>query len=230
MPLPQSVQVAKEEGLALLPPLQSAVVTLRVTDEDSYLVADAMLGKIQQARKRWSARIGKIIDPLWEALKSGRELKNEIDKPLETLETQVKHSMRTFKLEEARRIQAAKDETDRLLAEAAQKERLESAAKTQPMKERLKARRLELEAQAETVAEQQAPVLAQSSSSRTVKKWRVIDAKVFALAFAHGKVPGDVLSVDQVAVNRYFKREGGAEAVAEWPGVEVYDDVIIAGR
>lgn len=230
MALSPSIQKARDEGLALIDPLQTAVAEMTITTEDEYLVADAMLGRIQAARKRWSARIGKIIDPLWEALKSGRELKNEVDKPLETLEGQVKASMRTFKLAEARRIQAAADEEARLRDEAAEKERAEDAAKTAPMKARLAQAREKLEAKAEEKAEEQAPVIASASTTRMTTKWRVLDQTAFIRGVLDQKIPGMALAINQVGVNQIFKAKGGHDIVRAWPGVEVYDDIDIVGR
>lgn len=250
MPIPKPILAAKEEGLALLPPLQAAIATLAVVDEDSYLVADAMLGKIQQARKRWSARIGKIIDPLWEALKSGRELKNEVDKPLEALELGVKDAMRTFKLAEQKRIQAALDEEARLRDLAEQKERLEAAAKTQPMKDRLRQAREDLEAKAEEAVEKQSPVLAISSSTRTVRKWRFRDDgstgeevsglpngfREFVIAAAEqiqqpaGRYRNLPPLYEFLLPNSPHFRKYELNQIETWPGVEGYDDVIISGR
>lgn len=230
MPLPKPIQAAREEGLAFLPPLQAAISTLKVVDEDSYLVADAMLGKIQHARKRWAARIGKIIDPMWEALKSGRELKNEVDKPLEQLELSVKSAMKTFKLNEQRQIQAALDEEARLRDLAAQKERLETVAKTQPMKERLRQARESLEEQAEEQVAKQTPVLAMSSSPRTVRKWRITNRTAFLLGVINGIIPPQMVEVNTVEVNRLHRQSLLQDQVEAWPGVEGYDDVVIAGR
>lgn len=228
MALSPSIQKAKDDGLALIDPLRAEVEGMVIATEDQYLVADAMLGKIQAARKRWTARIGKIIDPLWEALKSGRELKNEVDKPLEALEGHVKQAMRTFKLAEQRRIQAAADEEARLRDEAAAKEHAEEAAKTAPMKARLAAKRMELETQADAASEAQTPVIANASSTRKVKKWRVIDQSAFIIGVVERKIPAMALSIDTVSMNRLFRAD--PEAVAAYPGCEVYDDIDIVGR
>lgn len=230
MALPPSIQKARDEGLSLIDPLQAAVAELAITTEDEYLVADAMLGRIQAARKRWSARIGKIIDPLWEALKSGRELKNEVDKPLEVLEGKVKGAMKAFKLEEAKRIQAAAEEEERLREEAAAKERAEEAAKTQPMKARLALARQKLEDKAEAAAEAQTPVIAAASTTRMTKKWRIIDQDAFLMGVALKKIPAMALTVNTVGVNQIFKQPGGHAIVAKFPGVEVYDDIDVVGR
>lgn len=230
MALSPSIQKARTEGLALIDPLQTAVTDMTITNEDQYLVADAMLGRIQAARKRWTARIGLIIDPLWEALKSGRELKNEVDKPLEVLEGQVKQAMKTFKLEEQRQIQAAKDEEDRLRNEAARKEQAATVAKTAPMKARLEQARQQLEDKADDASAKQIPVAANASSTRATKKWRVTSGKKLILAIAAGVVPEMAVSINTVGINQLFRAKGGPDALAEWPGIEVYDDIDIVGR
>lgn len=230
MALSPSIQKARDEGLSLIDPLRAAVAEMHITTEDEYLVADAMLGRIQAARKRWSARIGLIIDPLWEALKSGRELKNEVDKPLEEFEGKVKVAMKSFKLEEQRQIQAAKDEEDRLRQEAEQKEQAAAAAKTVPMKERLNEARRKMEDKADDASAKQIPVAANASATRMSKKWRVTDADAFIKGVSLGVIPQMALSVNTVGVNGIFKAKGGHEVVAAWPGVEVYDDIDIVGR
>lgn len=241
MALSAPIQKARDEGLSLIDPLQSAVMELTFSPldidvmsneklEDNYLVLDAMLGRIQAARKRWSARIGKIIDPLWEALQSGRGLKNEVDKPLEVLEVQVKGVMKSLKIEERRRITAAAEEEDRLRNEAAEQEARELAAKTPQMKARLAAKRQELETKADTQSEAQIPVMAGASTTRTVKKWRVIDQAAFIKGLAAGKIPAMAITVNTVGINQIFKSVGGHDAVAAYPGVEVYDDIDIVGR
>ncbi len=230
MALSPSIQKAKTEGLALIDPLREAVTAMVITTEDDYLVADAMLGRIQAARKRWTARIGLIIDPLWEALKSGRELKNEVDKPLETLEGQVKAAMKSFKLEEQRQIQAARDEEDRLRREADQKDIAVTQAKTAPMKARLELARQQLEDKADDASAKQIPVAANASATRASKKWRVVDQAAFIKGLASGKIPAMAITINTVGINQIFKQQGGHDIVAAYPGIEVFDDIDIVGR
>ena len=72
------------------------------------------------------------------------------------------------------------------------------------------------------------PVKAASSIVRKTSKVRVTDIVKLAEAIGAGLVPDTVIQVDSVHLNMLFKNN--REWVSEWPGVEVYEDVEIAGR
>lgn len=87
-----------------------------------------------------------------------------------------------------------------------------------------------LDVRADTAAAQQvtAKPKASGSSASDVKKWRVTSLMDVVSAVAEGTVPLSVLAIDQVAMNNYMKTH--RNLVETWPGIEVYDDVRIAGR
>lgn len=113
---------------------------LAVEDAQSYAVADSFLSRLVDARKMAKARIGRILDPIKEALKEAQGLFKEIDSPLEQAEIVVRTRMRDFKLEEARqaRIEEEKREAaaEELRRQAAAKALAEAKAKTAQMKEK----------------------------------------------------------------------------------------------
>lgn len=72
------------------------------------------------------------------------------------------------------------------------------------------------------------PVKAASSVVRKTMKVRVVDIVKLAEAVGKGLVPETMIQVDAVQLNLMFKNN--REWVSEWSGVEIYEDVEIAGR
>lgn len=234
-PVATAKKVARIEGLAMIPPIQDLVEQLIIDTPEDYLSADSLFGRIKQARRTWGERMERIIRPIRVGLDELYSLNREVDKPLATLESAVEVKMKAFKVEERRKEQAIEAqrilEEQRLQRELDAKREKEDQARTKQMREKLAAAREQLEVKlAET---QQAPppekVVGQFSSSRVAKKIRVIDKKAFIVGVAEGDIPRtELLEVNQTVLNKLFK-ENPAD-VAEWPGVEVYDDLSIVGR
>ena len=72
------------------------------------------------------------------------------------------------------------------------------------------------------------PVRAAHSSSRIVKKWRIVDLNLAVDAALLGLVPLEVLTLNTDEVDARFKLS--PDTVAGWPGFEVYDNAQITGR
>ena len=72
------------------------------------------------------------------------------------------------------------------------------------------------------------PVKAASSVVRKTSKVRVVDIVKLAEAVGKGLVPETMIQIDAVQLNLMLKNN--REWVREWPGVEIYEDVEIAGR
>lgn len=221
--------------------LAKGVHTLTITDGASYAKADFLLTQVGTLRKRLAERVTKITAPLKEALskvkESMREMDGfvlEIDHPLETYETRIRTAMSDYRKLERQKIQAeeeARRVEDKRLAEA-QAEALarEAAAKTEAMRQRLAIKRQEIEQKREEVAATpiDAPVKVAGSTTRVIWKAHVTDTKALRAAVVAGKVPEDVCPVDLLALNRLAK--ANHEIVAQYPGVEVYEDVTIVRK
>lgn len=159
-------------------------------------------------------------------------------------------------IREAKQLQ---DEAARRLRdEAAKKQLAETAAKTPQMKAKLAQARADLETAAQVVempTAESTPIRGVSSTSRTVQKVRVKDVDAFLSALAayapvsgvykmrvppltlltmHTTRTGEQIpegsAIDKITaeITKIYSTQPGV--VASWPGVELYDDVIIAGR
>lgn len=235
LPAKQNLVAYKKEGQSLIHPIQAELDNLEVVDAESYAETDALLGRIQGARRKWSDRIEKIIRPIRDGLNELYALNREVDRPLEALEKGVKEKMRLFKVEEQRQLQAAQQERDaeaeRIRRQAEEAAAKEANARTNAMRNRLAAKREELEQAAAEVEAQELPeaVRGQASSTRPVKKWKVTNLPKFLHAITDGKgIPIEMIILNVPTINKYFKEH--PEQVAEWPGIEVFDDVQIIGR
>lgn len=69
---------------------------------------------------------------------------------------------------------------------------------------------------------------ASSSSARFVTRCRVVNMEALVDAALLGFVPLGILSIDQNAMESWFKQQ--PHLVKSWPGVEVYEDAIISKR
>lgn len=226
----------KQEGLSLLTPLEPLIKGLTITDEDSYLQADQLLGRIRTSKARWLLRIGKILDPARVVYDEARALRDEVAKPLEKYEQLVKAEMLAFKREEQRLIAEsrlyAEREAQRLADEAEALEKKKAAARTKPMVSRIAAKLQANTAAQEAIEQKPEPVIARgvSSGTRTILKVRVRDSMQLLRALVEGETPIDVLDLqlDTAYLTQMLKENRAA--VESWPGLEVYEDIRIVGR
>lgn len=220
-------QAMKQEALTIIQPYADAVDTLTIESEDEYHAADLLKAKIRSARKMWTARIEKIIRPIRQGLDELYELSRDGDRPLGVLEDKVTDAMKVYKVKELQAARAVERERERLQAEADAKLKAAETAKTPQMRGRLQTAAARVQQQAQTI-QAPAPVFAEHSSVRPVKKVRIISHGAFLKGIVDGYVPADCIDVLQGKLNAYLKDD--PEGMAAWPGVEVYDDVQIVGR
>lgn len=204
--------------------------------------------------------IDKAITELKNSLVGIKALDSEVDGPLEVLQEKVRRAMAEYKIEEAREIREAQEEKDRQAArireEARKKEQQAIAAKTPQLKAKLEQARADLEATATLVETNvPTPVQAASSATRWVTKVRISDPVKFVAALKsytpragiyelghppltilthktlrNGEMREDDSPLDamRAEVSKIFSVQPGV--VQTWPGVEVYDDPIIASH
>jgi hypothetical protein len=226
-----------DDVVAVLPTLQQAVSTLVITNEQDYLEADALLGRIDQRRKAWGGVWDRIqastIKPLRSALDGLYELNRDIDQPLERLRDSVREAMRRYKVQELHRIEAAKREQEReaarLQMEAEEAARKAEAARTNALRARFEAQAEEKQERAMAVAAQAAPlpIVGASSTSRTAPKLQIKDLGMFLRHAADSPEMQAFITINVTGLNRQWKIDPDVEL---WPGVEKVDDVTIVGR
>lgn len=235
MATPNPQLKARTEGLSLLQPLQPLVSALTVDDDESYLEADGLLGRIRSARGLWKVKMDPILTPakvtVYEAKKTldaAKALFNEVDNPMLELESVVKATMRDFKLREAahQRLleEQAAAEQRRFAAMAEEKRLKEEQATTAQMRARLATQRADLLAMAGAVKEEAkaAPqVKGTSSAARRVQKWRVVDKAAVVKKLIELEMWGHLtLDLSTLTIPQ----------IQQLPGIEVYTDITIAGR
>jgi hypothetical protein len=230
-----NVEATKREVAISTAPVILRAKALTVTDAPSYAQADALLLRLRDARKQVKARIATVLDPINQARAAILALSHDLDDPLEAAEQRIRVGMQEFKRLEMRQAQEAERkrqaEEEALRMEAADKHMRELAAKTEPMRQRLAAQRAELEEKADNVvaAPVLPPVKAAHSSTRTVRKWRVTDevALLRAAADLDSDVPENAMMADPAILNQWLKEY--PEELAKWPGIEIFDDIVIVG-
>lgn len=204
--------------------------------------------------------IDKAITELKNSLVGVKALDAEVDGPLAILQEKVRGAMTSYKIEEARQIQEAQEKADaeaqRIRDEANRKAQQATQAKTPQLRAKLEQARADLEVKA-TQVETQTPIPVQgaSSSTRSVQKVRISDPVAFVAALKayspragiyelghppltilthktlrSGEMREDDSPLDamRAEVSKIFSVQPGV--VASWPGVEVFDDVIIASH
>ncbi len=207
------------------------VDAIEVVDEESYQLVDTYLARVRLAKKKGEDRIDPIIKPIYAGLQSLYKLKTELLAPLLDAEASGKAKMKDFKLLEMRKAREDQErreaEQRRLEADARKKQEAEDNAKTEAMRKRLAAQREKLEEQAAAIQQTPAPppVRAASSTTRTVKKLRIVNEDLFWACVARENVLRGYVTVDLVGLNKYAAGFDPAEY-----GLEQYDDVQIVGR
>ena len=236
---PKSILQARASALTVTQEILDLARDLIVETEPDYHTADEILHKIKVAQKRLDQPFEDVIRPVRQGLDGVYAIRREVENPLLDLEKTVKEKMRAFKLAEQARIQKEERERARLLqieqARVAEEQRIEQtrrlveAAKANDFQ---KAQEILAEEEPEVAvifaAPIQAPVRAASSSSRTIKKWRVTDLDLVLESVRLGIAPIDILMINVTEVARMFKLDPAE--IDAIPGMEVYDDIQIAGR
>lgn len=228
---------AREEGLTLLTPLQKAVATITVCDDDTYMQADEILNRISRAEKDWDSKITPGIEHIRKGLDLLYDLRSSVAKPLADAKISLKGKMREFKQIELNRIrqeeEAKAKEIQRLEAEAKEKEKLLNSAKTQPLKTKLIQQRAAAEQEAADLRATKAPTAlkGKSSQTRTTKRWKLND---IALLLVHIIENGEedltsLIEINTVQMNSYMSLK--EPKVGPWlPGVSIVEELDIVGR
>lgn len=234
--VPESTLVAqRKQGLSIIAPFKLKVTAMVIKTAEEYELGDEVLAQIRQAKKDWEGRLNPIIEPIKAGLDSLYSLRRDVLKPLEDLEGQVKERMRAFKLLEARQLREAEQKRNAELAklqeEAIKKEQAALKQKTAPLREKLLQAQAEAQQKAAALEYKPLPeaVRAQHSTPRNLKKWVITDKKLFLQYVIQNPALLDLVVVDSVQMNAYFKLE--KPEVGTWmQGVIVEEDIQIAGR
>ena len=234
MSTPVKTDQIKQEGLALISPLEQAVSCLAVTTPDEYDVADGMLLRITAAERKWLDKIDPIIGPIRKGLDALYDLKNEVWNPLKRMQTTVRQKMKDFKLEEKRQLERAEEQhqadkrsLDQAIAKAVSQAAL---AKTQAQKAVLTKAAQVLEERAEVLAEQPAPKPIQGTATRTrtVPKWKISNKMAFIQAVAAGTIDLEFVEPHTANIEGVFRNS--RDEMRDWPGITIYEDIEIVRR
>lgn len=236
---PKSILQARTQALTVTQEILDLARDLIVQTEPEYHAADEILHKIKVAQKRLDQPFEDVIRPVRQGLDGVYAIRREVENPLLDLEKTVKEKMRGFKLAEAERIRKEEAARSRLLRieqarvaeeqRAEQNRRIAEAAKANDFQ---KAQEILAEEEPEVAiifaTPAPRPVQAASSSSRTIKRWRVTDLELVLEAVRLEIAPVDILQINATKVAEMFKVD--PENVDSIPGLECYDDVVISGR
>ncbi|MGH7184531.1 MAG: hypothetical protein ACREJN_21510 [Nitrospiraceae bacterium] len=234
----QTLIKTRAEGMSAISPLHPLAENLTITDSSDYSEADELLSRIMRAEKWWDGKVTPIIDPFRKGLDLLYDLRNEFANPLKKDRELVKGKMVAFKTEERRQLRAAEEERQaeiaRINKEAEEKLRKAEAAKTKPMKQKLTLQAAEL-TQTAITKEVEGPTQAVKgvySSDRVRKIPRIVDMRKFLGAVMTGEIPGEVITINQTFLNECYKVgiKAGEDIVSMWPGVEIVEEINIAGR
>ncbi len=234
-----NIERERQKGLALVTPILPKLEGLEVVDEESYQVADELIGQIRQRRKGWEPIWGAIqermIKPLRETLEGAYSINRDVDGALEKAEKQLKGKMADYKDKERLRIAAENrkrdEDAERLQAQIEEtKRKLEDARGSVKGVLTRNLNRLDSQQQAvmETVP---LPVLGTNSSDRVVKVLTVTNLPEF-VKFLDPNEPMYMPILN--AINSVLRSEGRTNErkaeMAQWPGVELVDRTQIVGH
>lgn len=202
---------------------------LKVVDQSTYDHATNTLIEIKSWRKRWADYWAPKKDSAHKTWKMLCSAFNDGDAPAERAELAIKRELLRFDNEQ-RRLQEERQREAQRKAEADEEARRAQAA-------------FEMEEagidDAEIAEVVYAPITAvaapveptyqkaQGVSRRENWKARVVDLKKLCKAIGAGKVPMDYVEPNMTALNARAKAD---KSTLDLPGVEAYDDPVIAGR
>lgn len=219
---------------AVVGPVRDESATIRVTDPVTFNLADTLLKRIRDARTFVAEKFEPIIRPTRVRLDHYYALRRELDGPLDTAEKNVKAAMRTWQMADLKRIADEKAsqqaEIDRLEREALAARNRAEKARTDATAAKHTEVAVVLERKADIAAALPIdnPTVAQSSNTRTFRNIRITDKFAFIAAIAAEIIPMELVDINPAALKLEHKRSPGE--VESWPGVEGFDDLLIAAR
>lgn len=238
-----NIEREHQKGLALVNPLLEKLHELKVVDEESYLVADELLGRIRQGLKQWGVVWEtiqeRVIKPQREALEGVYSINREIAGPLEKGEKALKASMGAYKTAEADRIARENIERDReaqrLQDEIDRATALQQQTKSPVARGVLTRNINRLNTMQQGVMETvPTPVVGAASSSRVVTYPELENLQAFAVALSVGSLKAHPIRALVIeAINAVLKGEGTKDVKAEmaqWPGCKMGRTTQIVGR
>lgn len=233
-PVPKELVKVKPKLTHLVIPITTRAMKLEVTSDDDYAEADAALKTIRAALKSVAESFDPIIEPARASLNATYAFRRSFDLPLNEAEDHVRNQMKRYQLAEQKRIADEEYEKEktrrRLLEEAEETQRKADAAKRPQEAAKLEKKAERLVEQSQDVAAMpvQGPVKGSSSTTRKVKKWRLINLPQFLAHVVAGKASQETVTLNNIYVNQMLRDH--PDVVATWPGIQVYEDVQIIGR
>lgn len=215
-------------------PVAEQVNSLTIRDAAGMVLADQLLSKCSAAEKAIEERIDKILKPLNSAVTEIRKFKRELLRPIEQAEMAVREKMSEYREREKAAVAEAEDqrrhEEEAIRQQQATIQKKVDEAKTLATRRLLENRLLQSQAKlAEIQAQPEpAPVVLAGSTSRTDKKVTVTDMLAFLIGIGAGKIPLELVSINQVALNRAYKED--PVKVMRWPGVQIEEETVIVRR
>lgn len=224
----------KRQGLPLLS-IKSKVMAVRAPKTaEEFDQADAMLGVVSTTLKKWDALIEPVLGPLKRAekeLKSAmtgaKALNKEITDPLHEMEDMLRAGMKAFKVEEQRQIEAGARQRRELEHQLERQQEAALTAPRTPQRQRAEQAVASIEERIDAL-----PEIPETSglfsTVRTRRMWRIADPDAFYAGIVNGDIPKEAAPVSTVYMNQMFRDHG--EGINAFPGVETFDDPIIAKR
>jgi len=201
-----------------------------ISNQETYdRAAHLLLDVIKPMRKKWADYWGPLKETAYRSYKGILDKFNEGDKPLELAEGQVKTAIQKwdYAQEQIRQEQQrkAQEEVERLERDRRLQEAVEAEA-AGVSEEQVQAI---MDAPAIAVAPLLASTYTKAAGISTRENWkaRVVDMKKLAAAVAKGLVPVTYILPNEQALNARAKAD---KATLNIPGVQAYNDPIVAGR
>jgi hypothetical protein len=244
-PTQAEINQALAQSQAVITDLQAQSTALTITNQQDYTAADALLHTINDGDKLVESKFRPVIELLRVPLEAIYELRRTVAVPLGEFRTLVKEKMGGYQLKEKIRLDLERAENDRKTRELQEQwvrdnppaptpqaraitafdqsyKKLEEACTTPPQ--------ITYFAPPSTPAPQ-----ASHSSTRFERRVRTVDLDLLVDAATAGCLPGltpdqclELLTIKPSILQGHFIST--PDAVAQWPGVEVYDHPIITGR
>jgi hypothetical protein len=217
------------ETTALETQLSQTVSALRVSDQESYNRASALVDQCDRVLERINQHHDPIIKAAHAAHKAALAAKKALADRFETIKADAKRKMTNWYLAEQRRVQE-----ERLKAEAEARKQAEEArlreAEALAQAGMTEAADAALDAPVDLTAfirEPQAPVAGNGVCYRANWKAEVVNLMVLVKAVADGKAPMSYLEPNMTALNQAAKAFKNTQEI---PGVRQFNDTVQARR
>ena len=225
---------AKIRQRLALPPLIRRAGQVNIVDEKTNRDAASLLKDIMAGHKRIDAEFDPWIKEKKEEVKEAQDAKKEYSDPLDAAEALVKQKRKDWEIAGREKAEADRKKEQERLDKIAEDERKRNLDMAQELREAGATEAADT-LESAPVEKQTAPSIGKAAPihGQTLKghaKFDIEDKKAFVTAWLAGKVPEELVIVNEPELGKIVRNPQRRAEAEQYPGIKIWDDQSLAVR